>query len=603
MIEKGSLVVFKKKLAVVKNIAEKIEICDSNNKTVKVRLKDVLFLHNGPLTSLSALRALEYDIAETRELMEDETFSFSDFYEFLCGDSSVNAAFTAFNVLHETVYFDFDQNFNVKAKSDAEIFELKKREEKKQLAAKEREELLRRIKTGNLNDADLVKMREIEMLALGESQRSSLLKDLQMEQSGEKAHEILLKTKVWDNFTNPFFRRYEINLNDHVITSADEICSGERLDLTEHLCYAIDDDGNEDPDDAISYHDNLFWVHIADAACLVSDGSELDNEAVERGANLYLPEQVFRMLPDFVTERLGLGLQDESLALSFAMSLDAESWPKLEKITLSKIKVTRTSYKNAKNDIDPLLYQQMSDFTAKFRSARIANGALELALPEVKIKVENNDIQISELVNNCSRQIVTDAMLMCGTAVAKWALENDIAMPFASQPEPDEFTHNGTMAGFYQWRRFFKPTVTSVFAEKHHGLGLDCYVRSTSPLRRYADLVAHQQIRKFLLGQALFSAAEIDEKIAKADANCGVYRKVERETNYFWKLVYLLEHQESWEGRGIIVDEFNNQYTVMIPELAFEFKKRLSGVKLNDEIKLRVNAVDLPRLQASFVVI
>ena len=35
---------------------------------------------------------------------------------------------------------------------------------------------------------------------------------------------------------------------------------------------------------------------------------------------------------------------------------------------------------------------------------------------------------------------------------------------------------------------------------RHAGLGLDQYVQATSPLRRYLDLVVHQQLRAFLAG-------------------------------------------------------------------------------------------------------
>jgi exoribonuclease-2 len=43
-----------------------------------------------------------------------------------------------------------------------------------------------------------------------------------------------------------------------------------------------------------------------------------------RGANLYLPEGIVNMLPTIVTDRLGLGLQPISPALSFGIRCDEQ---------------------------------------------------------------------------------------------------------------------------------------------------------------------------------------------------------------------------------------------------------------------------------------
>jgi exoribonuclease-2 len=43
----------------------------------------------------------------------------------------------------------------------------------------------------------------------------------------------------------------------------------------------------------------------------------------------------------------------------------------------------------------------------------------------------------------------------------------------------------------------FKRSATSVKPLLHYGLGLPAYLRVTSPMRRYYDLLAHQQIINF----------------------------------------------------------------------------------------------------------
>ena len=91
-----------------------------------------------------------------------------------------------------------------------------------------------------------------------------------------------------------------------------------------HLAaYAIDDLGNQDPDDALSLEGDRLWVHIADPAALVPPDSEADLEGRARGANIYLPEQTIPMLPPQVTQILGMGLKEVSPALSFGIDFDA----------------------------------------------------------------------------------------------------------------------------------------------------------------------------------------------------------------------------------------------------------------------------------------
>ena len=85
----------------------------------------------------------------------------------------------------------------------------------------------------------------------------------------------------------------------------------------------------------------------------------------------------------------------------------------------------------------------------------------------------------------------------------KQFLQNDIELPFRSQLEPEfrtrereanfledlkeENAGNGYCAAWYS-RRFFNAVTVSVEPSRHSGMGLDCYVQWSSPIRRYGDL-------------------------------------------------------------------------------------------------------------------
>ncbi|HHJ07531.1 MAG TPA: RNB domain-containing ribonuclease, partial [Anaerolineae bacterium] len=130
-------------------------------------------------------------------------------------------------------------------------------------------------------------------------------------------------------------------------------------------------------------------------------------------------------------------------------------------------------------------------------------------------------------------------------------------------------------------------------------LGLEHYVQITSPLRRYLDLTAHQQIRNHLEGNALLSVQEIIERIGAIEA-LGNLRQAERLSNKHWTLVYLLQNP-NWEGEGVLVEKQGRRAMVLIPELDLEIRPRLPGdIPLNSHIRLRNPKVNLPELEVHF---
>ena len=77
-------------------------------------------------------------------------------------------------------------------------------------------------------------------------------------------------------------------------------------------------------------------------------------------------------------------------------------------------------------------------------------------------------------------------------------------------------------------------------------------------------------------------------------------RRLERTVNEFWKLVYLELHPD-WQGQAVVVDRIDSRLTIMLPDLAYEYKLRYGGnTELNSEWQAAVNAVDLPGLTAQF---
>jgi exoribonuclease-2 len=600
-LQKDSLVVFKKKPAKVLACSDKIEleIADGGNKSV--REKDVLFLHPGPVKNPDIKTLDAPDIDETLEMLAEDSVTFEDFAALLYGEFTPEAAWSAWQMLDEGRYFTGDMQ-NITARDMAEIEAGIAAERERETAKRQRAEFIERVRNGALLPEDMVHMRDVENLALGKSAGSGVLRDLSMEQSPEKAHQLLLKTGVWDCMVNPHPSRAGIPLENPEFP-VPELPDEEREDLRHQQSFAIDDENSNDPDDAIACADGLLWVHVADVAALVAPGSDIDKEAETRGANLYVPEKVVHMLPETLTAKLALGLDasSEAVALSFGIEINDDGTPVLKRVVPSRIKVTRVSYAEAENMLDSGALAEIDNMLERFRRKRIQSGAVNIDLPEVKISLHDGKVVIKSLPRLNSRELVADAMIAAGAAAGAYAYEHDIPVPYAVQPAPEENTSVGdTLAGMFALRRTMSAAGTQLEPGAHSGLGVDMYIRITSPLRRYSDLLAHQQFRAHLRGAELMSHEDLSGKIAVAERASQLLRKTERIANEFWKLVFFMQNPD-WKGTAMAVDKQDDRVTLLVPELAYEFKSHLgSKTELNTVFNIGVNAVDLPGLSGRF---
>ena len=122
------------------------------------------------------------------------------------------------------------------------------------------------------------------------------------------------------------------------------------------------------------------------------------------------------------------------------------------------------------------------------------------------------------------------------------------------------------------------------------------YTQVTSPLRRYLDLVAHQQLRAHLRGENVLQAQEVLERVGAVAAVSNTVRRAERLARQHWTLVYLLQHP-NWQGQGVLVDKRDRRATMLVPELDLETQVHLrEDLPLNSTVLATVSDIDLPEL-------
>jgi exoribonuclease-2 len=407
----GNLVIYKGKAAVITAVSkDKIDVRTQEGKSASVRMKDLELLHTGQVTSLNFPEAPQVDWEELTELADENGFSFAEFTELAYGESTPATAWFAWNALKEGVYFVGTPGAGVKLQTLEKREELLRKKDEKESKKKERDQLIERIRNNALEKEDLKYLREIEAVGNGESENSSLMKDLGTEVIPAKAHALLLRVGAWEELYDPWPRRLGVDISfPRTVLAQDE--DEEREDLTAHTCYAIDDVASNDPDDAIAFADGLLYVHVADPASVVLPGSDVDEEASWRGESSYLPEILSPMLPEGAVERFGLGLAEKSPAMTFVVRIGDDGTPHLERMALSWIHAERHSYESAAESLmETEEFSAMRDALEKFRQKREENGALFIRLPEVKTRVKEGEILITPCPVTPERELVANAM-------------------------------------------------------------------------------------------------------------------------------------------------------------------------------------------------
>ncbi|NOY74345.1 MAG: RNB domain-containing ribonuclease, partial [Kiritimatiellaeota bacterium] len=386
-IVKRALALFKQTPALVDAVGDKIELIFPDGKTKKVRPKDIRILHPGPVSSLKNLMEtrIPLDLDEAWELLQGETATLAELTELILGDATAENTWAVFREVRASDCFSGEiDEITPLPREEIES----KREKKREREKNEREwrEHIERLRGGDWDERDIPRLKELERYACGLSTTNRTLKELKIPSTPEKAHELLLRLGVWNEYVNPHPTRAGQPLSDPAL-DAPPTPDEKRLDLTRLASFAIDDDGCRDPDDAISVDGDSIWVHVADPAAVVIPGSPMDLEARDRGSNAYLPEKMVKMLPDDITRRFALGLDEQSPAISFQITMDpTDGAPKCERVELSVISAEMISYEEAERRAEEEPFARLAEIADANRARRERAGAFSLNLPEIKIK-------------------------------------------------------------------------------------------------------------------------------------------------------------------------------------------------------------------------
>ena len=323
-----------------------------------------------------------------------------------------------------------------------------------------------------------------------------------------------------------------------------------REDLTSLPLVTIDGDDSKDFDDAVWAEKTVtgfnLIVAIADVAFYVRHLNMLDREAYRRGNSVYLPNMVVPMLPEVLSNDLcSLRPKEVRPVLACYMTIDHQGrllgynfkravMRSAARLTYREVQDARDGKKN--NHTAPLIKTVITPLYEAYealRRERIRRGALELDVPEVKVKVDHKgtirSVAKTEVLD--SNRLIEEFMVAANVAAALMLqkhkqpimyrihdkpksekmkdieplLQNlKMKLPDAASLKPghlnkiiEKCRKTGYSAGISDLiLRLQSQACYSPHNIGHFGLGLKNYVHFTSPIRRYADLLIHRALIK-----------------------------------------------------------------------------------------------------------
>jgi exoribonuclease II len=105
-LKPDSLLLYKQRPARLVHAGDRLEIEVEGGERVRVRPKDVVLLHPGPLPSLAELKVLPGEIHAAWEILAGEKTSLAELSELIYGRSSPVAAWSAWQHVVEGTYFE-----------------------------------------------------------------------------------------------------------------------------------------------------------------------------------------------------------------------------------------------------------------------------------------------------------------------------------------------------------------------------------------------------------------------------------------------------------------------------------------------------------------
>ncbi|MBU1689973.1 MAG: RNB domain-containing ribonuclease [Gammaproteobacteria bacterium] len=355
--------------------------------------------------------------------------------------------------------------------------------------------------------------------------------------------------------------------------------------------FSIDDAATTEIDDAFSIKrlDNGNWrigVHIAAPGLGFAPGDRLDEIASQRLSTVYMPGQKITMLPEKLVERYTLAAGRRCPALSLYLEVTPEYAVVGQESALDHVEIAANLRHEALEPVfngasvlsregdyawkDELLL--LWDFTTKLKEGR-GKGESSRNFPDYNFAVVDDRVSITERHRDTPiDRVVSELMIHTNATWGKELAEADYA-------------------GIYRNQEGGKVRM-SVSPGAHQGLGVTHYMWSSSPLRRYVDLINQRQLIARLEGKPA-PYGNRDERLLIAmrdfDLAYEAYGNIQDQMERYWCLRWLQQEQVSETGAVVVKENL-----VKLDHLPLFIRvPLLPEVPPGSRVSLEVSKVDL----------
>ncbi len=407
------------------------------------------------------------------------------------------------------------------------------------------------------------------------------------------------------------------------------------LPLAPVAAFSIDDSATTEIDDALSLHGLgsgtvTMGVHIAAPGLAIAPDSDIDRLGRHRLSTVYMPGYKLTMLPDALVQVYTLQQGRNCPALSLYITLDEQtlevkhSETRIESLHISHnlrhdqldslvteqwlqaAQVTDDGSADSQRAAATALHRQLA-FLHRFACAHKARREIVRGKPESFNRPDYNfrlpELLAGEPAGNESVQIsvrqrgapldliVAEAMILANSTWGQW---------LASLGVPAIYRSQASMAPGVKVRMGTK-------ALPHAGIGVPSYAWSTSPLRRYTDLVNQWQIIACVRhGSTAALAAPFKPKdaqlfsiISAFEATYAAYNSYQAAMERFWTLQYLRQNAITELLATVIKEGMARADDV---PLVLAIAAGL-GLPRGAQVRLRLGTIDLMTLDVSATVL
>ena len=368
--------------------------------------------------------------------------------------------------------------------------------------------------------------------------------------------------------------------------------------------FSIDDAATTEIDDAFSLQElpGLGWrvgIHIAAPGLGITRATALDDIARERLSTVYMPGNKITMLPEAAVTHYTLAAGRDCPAVSLYLTVS----PEFEITThVSRVEIVPIVANLRHHDIEPLFNEQtlaagLSDFPFNSElktlwqlanacegrrgkpSAMQGNNDYNFSIEGPQDDPEHCRVEISERKRGSPLdKLVAELMIVANSTWGGLLAEKGIAAIYRAQT-----------AGKVRMTTSPLP---------HDGLGVAQYAWSSSPLRRYVDLINQWQLIACLNGDTPHFSAKSDALFAAMrdfDLTYSAYAEFQRGMERYWCLRWLRQNAlttvEATVRRESMVKLDHLPLIQRVPSLP--------ELRTGQRVRLSIEAIDLLTLELS----